>query len=80
MYKLDKKSTKAFGKELNEKWAADVKPLNEVMTYEMPQDKVVKALEDYMAKVADQVASATVETEEEEAKPAKSSKLDSLKK
>jgi hypothetical protein len=50
------------------------------MTYEMPQDKVVKALEDYMAKVADQVASATVETEEEEAKPAKSSKLDSLKK
>lgn len=77
MYKLDKKSTKPFGAELNEKWSASIKPLNEIMTYEMPQEKIVKALEDYMEKVKDQVAAATVE---EDDKPVKSSKLDSLKK
>lgn len=78
MYKLDKKTVKAFGKELNDKWALDIKPLNEVMTFEMPQEKVVKALEDYMDKVKDQVAAVT--TDEEETPPVKNSKLESLKK
>ena len=77
MYKLDKKSVKGFGKELNATWDSTIKPLNEVMTYEMPQEKIVAALEAYMEKVKDQVAAATVEEEE---KPVKNSKLDSLKK
>jgi hypothetical protein len=80
MYKLDKKSTKTLGKEQNEAWAETVKPLNEVMTYEMPQEKVVKALEEYMDKVKATVASATVPTEDEDEKPAKVNKLDALKK
>lgn len=78
MYKLDKKTLKPFAKEMHDKWALDIKPLNEVMTYEMPQEKVVKALEDYMEKVKDQVASVT--TEDEDEAPAKTSKLDALKK
>lgn len=79
MYKLDKKSLKPFAKEMHDKWSLDIKPLNEVMTYEMPQEKIVKALEDYMEKVKDQVASATTEDEDTIA-PAKASKLDALKK
>lgn len=80
MYKLDKKTTKAFGKELNESWDANIKPLKEIMTYEMPQEKVVKALEDYMEKVKEQVASATTDSEEVAPPEKKNSKLDSLKK
>jgi len=80
MYKLDKKTLKAFGKELNSEWAATIKPLNELMTYEMPVDKVVKALEDYMEKVKDQVAATTIDEDEGKVEETPSTKLDSLKK
>lgn len=77
MYKLDKKTTKAFGKELNDKWALEIKPLTEVMSYEMPQEKVVKALEDYMEKTQSLIDS--TETADESTSK-KNTKLDSLKK
>jgi len=83
MYKLDKKAAKPFTEEQNTAWADLIKPLTEVFTYEMPQDKIVEHLEEYMDKVKEQLESTNTDDAEEEAPkaaaPKKVSKLDSLK-
>jgi hypothetical protein len=82
MYKLDKKAQKPFGSSQVEEWQSDIKPLSEIFTYEMPQDKVLKALETYMERVKGQLDATDVEAdaeEEEEVAPKKIGKLDKLK-
>jgi hypothetical protein len=81
MYKLDKKLLpKAFTASQNEIWAEQIKPLTEVFTYEMPADELMKALEQYLERVNNDIAATDTDAEEEEPVTiVKKGKLDSLR-
>lgn len=80
MYKLDKKLlSKAYSTSQNEEWAEQIKPLKEVMTYEMPQEKVLEALEKYMETRKDEIDATNVEATTSETPEPKVSKLEGLK-
>ena len=80
MYKLDKKLiAKPYSASQNAEWAEQIKPLNEVMTYEMPQEKVLEALEGYLDRRKNELDATSVDEESTEDSPS-SKKLDSLKK
>ena len=96
MYKLDKKNLPAnlVTMEQLEAWVASVKPLVELMTFELSEEKLAEALDDYtqaiQQKLEEEAANPKEETseteeptkQEEPAKevPVKPSKLSTLKK
>lgn len=81
MYKLDKKLLpKPFSVSQNETWMEQIKPLTEVLTYEMPPDELMKALEQYLERVGNDVEAAKTDEETEEPLTIiRKGKLDSLR-
>lgn len=64
MYKLDKKIVKPLAASKIEEYQSQIKPLKEMMTYQTPQDELLKLLDTYMERVKGSVDATAVNDEE----------------